>query len=491
MSLKHLADNMAAHGRHGDDTLIHVDKGELAALKALAAKHGKPLTTNPETGLPEAFGLRQLLPAAVGFALAGPGGMSAMEAGLAVGGVSAMASGNLKQGMMDGLGAWGAANLAAAPAAAATTGTASTVGTAAQTALPEVATTAGYTPQLASGTSLSEVGGLNAANTVSTTGTMGSQIPGGTLAENYTWDPLTRANVPIADPATSLNYVNGADLGGAGSSPVNTGAATNAATGAPVAKQSLLSTIAANAEANPKYLMGALAPAIGEELFKKPEVAQPKSQGDADMGQRFQYLPSSQYAAPSYQKISNEQAKKLYGYADGGEVQYPYEQPIVRMAKGGEAGKHQAIIDAFNHDYGAFRGAALGASAPFVDGQAGGSQQAPAQQYAYHPDDQSYTNMAAGGGISALGGYSDGGRLLKGPGDGMSDNIPAQIGQKQPARLADGEFVVPADVVSHLGNGSTDAGAKQLYKMMDKVRAARTGNKHQGKQINPNKFTPA
>lgn len=68
-------------------------------------------------------------------------------------------------------------------------------------------------------------------------------------------------------------------------------------------------------------------------------------------------------------------------------------------------------------------------------------------------------NRFAAGGLSSLGGYSDGGRLLKGPGDGMSDNIPASIGAKQPARLADGEFVVPADVVSHLGNGSTDAGA--------------------------------
>ena len=87
-----------------------------------------------------------------------------------------------------------------------------------------------------------------------------------------------------------------------------------------------------------------------------------------------------------------------------------------------------------------------------------------------------------------LGGYSDGGRLLKGPGDGMSDNIPASIGNKQPARLADGEFVIPADVVSHLGNGSTDAGAKKLYAMMDKVRNARTGNKSQGKQIKAEKY---
>jgi len=90
-----------------------------------------------------------------------------------------------------------------------------------------------------------------------------------------------------------------------------------------------------------------------------------------------------------------------------------------------------------------------------------------------------------------LGGYSDGGRLLKGPGDGMSDHIPASIADKQPARLADGEFVVPADVVSHLGNGSTDAGARHLYSMMDKVRKARTGNTKQGKQIQPEKYIPA
>jgi hypothetical protein len=99
---------------------------------------------------------------------------------------------------------------------------------------------------------------------------------------------------------------------------------------------------------------------------------------------------------------------------------------------------------------------------------------------------------AAGGGIMgySLGGYAHGGnpRLLRGPGDGMSDNIPATIANRQPARLADGEFVVPADVVSHLGNGSTEAGAKHLHKMMDKVRVARTGKKKQGTQINPNKY---
>jgi hypothetical protein len=106
------------------------------------------------------------------------------------------------------------------------------------------------------------------------------------------------------------------------------------------------------------------------------------------------------------------------------------------------------------------------------------------------------TRTAAQGGIMgaepSLGGYAAGGnpRLLQGPGDGMSDDIPAVIANKQPARLADGEFVIPADVVSHLGNGSTDAGAKQLHGMMDNIRKARTGRKAQGKQINPNKFMP-
>ena len=87
----------------------------------------------------------------------------------------------------------------------------------------------------------------------------------------------------------------------------------------------------------------------------------------------------------------------------------------------------------------------------------------------------------SGGGISSLGTYSDGGQLLRGPGDGVSDDIPAQIGARQPARLADGEFVVPARVVSELGNGSTDAGAKRLYAMMDRVQNNRRKSVGKGK----------
>jgi len=102
---------------------------------------------------------------------------------------------------------------------------------------------------------------------------------------------------------------------------------------------------------------------------------------------------------------------------------------------------------------------------------------------------------AMGGGLGSLGSYSDGGRLLKGPGDGVSDSIPATIGAKnQPARLADGEFVIPARIVSELGNGSTDAGAKKLYAMMDRVQRARgktTGKNKVAANSRADKHLPA
>ena len=103
----------------------------------------------------------------------------------------------------------------------------------------------------------------------------------------------------------------------------------------------------------------------------------------------------------------------------------------------------------------------------------------------------------AGGGMSGqydLGSYSDGGRLLRGPGDGVSDSIPATIGQNRPARLADGEFVVPARIVSELGNGSTEAGARQLYSMMDRIQKGRKSSMGKGNVANnsrANKHLPA
>jgi hypothetical protein len=126
------------------------------------------------------------------------------------------------------------------------------------------------------------------------------------------------------------------------------------------------------------------------------------------------------------------------------------------------------------------------AHAPFFSKSTGKFNMASPQVYAGG-------GMAAGGQFD-LGGYSDGGRLLRGPGDGVSDSIPATIGNKRPARLADGEFVVPARIVSELGNGSTEAGARKLYAMMDRVQAARKGSIGKGKvakNSRADKYLPA
>ena len=121
----------------------------------------------------------------------------------------------------------------------------------------------------------------------------------------------------------------------------------------------------------------------------------------------------------------------------------------------------------------AYGGSPSGFGSDYGDTSMGGSSS--------HDSGNDGNSMAQGGlaalargGQSHLGDYSDGGRLLRGPGDGVSDSIPATIGDKRPARLADGEFVVPARIVSELGNGSTEAGARKLYAMMDRIQKARS-----------------
>tara|TARA_R110001583_G_scaffold53054_3_gene164060 strand:+ start:654 stop:1352 length:699 start_codon:yes stop_codon:yes gene_type:complete len=130
--------------------------------------------------------------------------------------------------------------------------------------------------------------------------------------------------------------------------------------------------------------------------------------------------------------------------------------------------------------------AALNASNPAQQMRRPGGARVPAG-IAAQPVPEVEPQMLATGGIAEL----KKGKYLDGASDGMADKVPATIDGQQEARLSDGEFVIPADVVSHLGNGNSDAGAKVLKDMMDRVRKARTGNKKQGKEIDPKKFIPA
>jgi hypothetical protein len=191
---------------------------------------------------------------------------------------------------------------------------------------------------------------------------------------------------------------------------------------------------------------------------------------DALVGNKKRMLTKEQMDAVALQGMSKGALKDIYG-----------EMASQNLAKGGPAGNKDMI--AIDDYVAAARGGDM--ASVMAKAQAGDYNAMIALNKVRKTPNQNY---AKGG---QLGGYSDGGRMLKGPGDGMSDSIPGVIANKRPARLADGEFVVPADVVSHLGNGSTDAGAKQLYAMMNRVRKARTGNPKQGKQIKPAKHMAA
>jgi hypothetical protein len=179
--------------------------------------------------------------------------------------------------------------------------------------------------------------------------------------------------------------------------------------------------------------------------------------GEAPSGASTGGFPNNYFA------LANPSIAKLFNYNMSGRAEQPVQAPSGEPT-GGFPNNYFALANPslaklFNYNM-------SGSPSPFAQSDSG-------------------PFAGSSGAKFAKGGYLDG------PGDGMSDSIPATIEGKQPARLADGEFVVPADVVSHLGNGSTKAGAQRLYSMMDKVRHARTGTTKQGRQINPKKYLPA
>lgn len=480
------ADHIASKGRGEDTTLVHMTPGEVKGLQDLAMAHGGSLTINPDTGLVEAGWLKNLLPTIAGAALAATGVGAPWAIGLGLGALETARTGDIGKGLTMGLGAFGGAGLAgmaglgaagAGAAATSTAGSAATPTANAMLAAPEVA---GSTANMAGASNTLASGSVGAP----TAGSFGSLTPGAA--------PGGIGNFGAANTGMGLS---------AGAAPV----ASTAAAGS--------STIPATGANFAKYGMAAAAPAIAAASEIKPPAEEPEDP-------RYAGSPYKYNLSPDFQGYVPRQPKPYYrptglGYAEGGQV-----DPLEQMAPGGLAAI-QGVRDGYappTTNYGEMpqfaEGGHLLPTMRMGEGIARDSDPNTAKLDPYEAalyrlkktagaskvpyakpkevtglgDIQVGMAKAAGG---SIGGYSDGGRMLKGPGDGMSDSIPGVIGNKQPARLADGEFVVPADVVSHLGNGSTDAGAKRLYSMMDKVRQARTGNKKQGKQIKPEKYMPA
>lgn len=433
MSLKHVAHHLASKGRGPDRTLVHMSPDEVRGLQAIAKAHGGSLTINPETGLAEAGFLHRLMPALAGAGLMMIPGMQAAGAAAILGGGTALATGDLKKGLMAGIGAYGGAGLA------------------------NGALTAGATPGgdavLAEGATGTGAGAGTTA-TVAPTG-VGADVNGLTMDSGLTTNVPTESIV--SQPAQTAQ--SGIDIGGPGSSPANMGQPQQAGFD--------WNRVGRNFNADPKLGIAAIAPALNTD----PRNLNEEEKYDGPLSQ-YKFDPNK-YRSASLSQPNPYYQSQMYNYADGG--------PIERMSNENEVGANTGYPGA-DINQGAY---ATPWQTPVSRNVVTGSADVGVNPM------NGEMNFAGGGGISSLGSYSDGGRMLKGPGDGMSDSIPAKIGSKQPARLADGEFVVPADVVSHLGNGSTDAGARQLYSMMDRIRSQRTGKKKQAPKVNPSKAMPA
>lgn len=422
MSLKLAAQHLASKGRGPDTTLVHMAPQEVAGLQALARAHGGTLTTNPDTGLPEAGFLRAILPIVAGAALGPAGlGLTAMQAGLAAGALGTVATGSLKQGLMAGLGAYGGAGLMGSVMGAGT-------GALSASAVP-AATGADFAGQAAS-LSGDAAAALNP----------GAVAPAAVAPAAVA--PVPFNAMPIADQNV-LAQSFGADMYPAAATAAPSSAAASAAqaaapsagagtlTGADFAGQAQAlsnenmmqrAVMDKLATATPMDKFGAGIKAIGE----KPELLFNKG----NLG----------YGLAAAAPVMFQEPEKRAGYTGGGPNPYAYEY---------DPGRQAYTPSASSSEQAYFR--------PRYNMMADGGLAA-----------------LSGGGASHLGDYSDGGRLLRGPGDGVSDDIPATIADKRPARLADGEFVVPARIVSELGNGSTDAGARKLYAMMDRVQKNRS-----------------
>jgi hypothetical protein len=391
-------------------------------------------------------------------------GVGPLAAAGMVGGFETLRTGDIGKGLMAGLGAYGGAGMAQGLAGAA-------------------------------GSAATEASAANALGAGANVGTGATSQAGMLAAENASMGltPLESA----ANISSSAGYASGA-------APMSMGAQS----------ANLMSAGAQNIAANPltagKQAFNAMPtgtlPALGATVANAMTPEMPTAPGAPEEDPRYAGSPYRYNLASGFQGSTPTRPSPYYrptglGYAEGGDVMEAArgaytDEPmgdVAGMASGGIAGYAagglkigQGIAKDTDEDT-----ASLGAY--------DAAKKRLEKQYAaanLKPREMPKTGIARLGQMKAmaeggLGSYSDGGRMLKGPGDGMSDDIPAVIGRKQPARLADGEFVVPADVVSHLGNGSTDAGAKKLYSMMDKVRTARTGKKKQAPAVKADKYMPA
>jgi len=433
MSLEAAAKHLASKGRGPDTQLVHMSLGEVNSLQKLAEAHGGSLSINPDTGLPEAGFLSRILPMIAGAALTATG-VGAPLAALMVGGGTAAITGDFKQGLMAGLGAYGGAGLGAGLSAAGA-------------ATPEmVAQTLGTQAATGAGSQSAMLAAQNAGF-----GQAGLEALAGSANVASGAAPVVPSGFSVMGKGlTSLAEAGGRDAFMQGVGGMK-GLLTSGAAG-------LAPVLMGDDDYNPPGIKPT-APPTPLQYSANPVSPTPQADvpGYGSLGQDFGR--QQRYFNHQFTPVAQAPAAPMTPVTD---------MPFMAAA----GGPVEAMSAANVYDMQNARG---GVSDMGVDMSTG-------------------MQKMARGGISDLGDYSDGGRLLRGPGDGVSDSIPAVIGRKRPARLADGEFVIPARIVSELGNGSTEAGARKLYAMMNRVQAARgktTGKGRVAKNTRADKYLPA
>jgi hypothetical protein len=455
-----LANQVQSQGRGQDKMLVHMTPREVQGLQYLAMRHGGSLSVNPRTGLVEAGFLSSILPMVAGAALTiGSGGVinPYMSAAI-VGGVSGLASGSLSKGLMAGLGAFGGAGLGAGLAGAGTataplvTGTEAGLSSAADMAASNLSPELLNSP-VTTGTSGIDPGLLEGRGLTPSSSYFKmaqSNIDPG-LLEGMTAQQVATAPVLSATPAIAPSPTVGFERAGEGLKNV-------AGFGTPeqvdIARSRFMTDVGGITGLASKAGAAAapiLAGGFGDDDgLKKPE----------------QFIRPFRY--------------------ETGRQNVPY-----RTGERGESTAEQAYFDSRLTPVGVYK---AGTEPAYGTYAMGGSIEEGVKNGDIRAFDDEYgQDEYYGGGLTALaaGGSPNKPRFLMGKGDGMSDSIPATINDTQPARLADGEFVIPADVVSHLGNGSSKAGAAKLHSMMNRIRKARTGKKRQAPEVRAERYMPA
>jgi len=429
--LPSLANNMASRGRYGDSMLVHMSPQEVQGLQRLAMANGTSLSINPYTGMPEAFSLKKVFKKIAKFVA--PILPFIPIPGLA--GLSPLITKALLSTAVGGFsGKKGGFDLKRGLMSGLTT-----------YGIGSLAQGAGAAANANAGANIGNIGAQQAADSAininpGSVGDYASQ-QAADAAMNITGLPEAAASPAkfvnvMPEGSGFMDYVSqtGQNIKTAGQGLYDT------VTGAPGAREAFTSGQAINPFTDKPIAASTAATAAAAGVsgtMTLDELDKAKAEADKilqDAATRTE--EEKEYARNilrnypvQYRRITGREVSG-FGMAGGGRINSYDDEP------GGDDGMMQ-------------------------------------------------------GGIAALakGGLPP--RYLRGGGDGMSDSIRANIEGKQEARLADGEFVVPADVVSHLGNGSSNAGAKKLYSMMDRVRRSRTGRTRQAPEVNTRSMMPA